>query len=191
VLSVAVLLGVAVYLTVLGFSNASARPEIENVCRSYIQTAVNFKMLPAQYRTETPSMPQSELDSYLATMSSDMQAFFPNDENDYKYIINQYQANLKTQAEGKNIVFSYTKKVEYFKNFDFNGNTVTVTITTNSSFDGTPSTVPGSTRTAVSGETTDTISLLHTGGGWKIVYADLQLPGNGGTSVTQPAAVAD
>jgi hypothetical protein len=179
VLSIAVLLAVVIYLIALQLSHNAARPEIESICRNYIKTSVDYTMLPQKYRVDKPSIPQSELDSYIAKMGNDIKAYYPDNEQMYKYVINTFKTSLQNQAKGNGTVFSYTKDVSYFKKLAFDGNSVTVTIVTNSSFDGPANSGTGAARTAVSTQTTDTITLQKTGDKWYVVYANLQKPSTG------------
>ena len=189
VLTILALFAVVVYLIVLQVSHNAARPEIESICKSYVKTAVNYSMLPQKYRKASPAMPQSELDSYLSDMQNDIKAFYPDNEQTYKYVINQYTASLENQAKGINMVYSYTKDVSSFSGLNFNGSTVIVSIVTDTNYTGaavnTGSTVTGAgsdTFTPVSGQTTDTITLQKIDGKWMVVYADLQQPAQGGSS---------
>jgi hypothetical protein len=184
VLSIAVLLVVVIYLIALQFSHTAARPDIKSVCGNYIRTAVNYRMLPVQYRTDQPDMPQTAIDSYIEKMTDEIKAYYPANTQGYKYAVDKYAANLIAQAKGNGVVYSYMKEILSFSNFDFNGSSVTVTILTNSSFDSTDT--PGAARASVSAQTTDTITLQKIGGVWKVVYADLPDPSNGGGPSVKP-----
>ena len=186
---VAVAAAVAVYLVGLYFSQSSARPRIETICRNYIKTAVGYSMLPEKYRDGSVKITSSGLSGYEADMEKDIGAFYPAGGSTSKYVLSQYKASLENQAKGKNLVYSYTKKIDSFSSFSFSGSTVTVSILVNTSYNGPSSaanidtgvtaTVGSGYSTPVSGQTTDTVTLQKTGGKWYVVYADLQQPVSG------------
>ncbi|NJD02434.1 MAG: hypothetical protein FIA99_07530 [Ruminiclostridium sp.] len=176
ILSVFVLTVVVIYLVTLSISHAAVIPKIKEVCTNYINTEISYKMLPEKYRKEKPDMPQNELDKYIVEMAMDIKAFYTDNEQTYKYLIDRNKADLENQSKGIGIIFSYKKDIADYKNIVFDGNTVTVTILTNSSFDGPDITAPGMQRGNVSAQTNDTILLQKTDEEWKIIYADLQQP---------------
>ncbi|HEY5586121.1 MAG TPA: hypothetical protein VIK78_16725 [Ruminiclostridium sp.] len=171
-----VLIAVAIYLMAQSMSQAEAKPKIKDVCQQYIDTAIIYKQLPEKYKKENPEIPQAELDKYIDDMTKALKAFYTPNEQTYKYEIERYKANLESQAKGEGVVFSYKKDIAEYKNFIFEGNTVTVTILTNSVLDGPNISLPGTPRESIATQTTDTITLQKNAGEWKIIYADLPEP---------------
>lgn len=176
ILTLLVLAVVVAYSVSISVSHASEKPEIRNICKKYIATAVDYKMVPEKYRSEKLEMPQGELDKYIADMSRDIKAFYSDNEQTYKYMLASYKASLQDQAKGKDVIYSYKKDITDFKKFIFDGKTVTVTILTNSVYDGPNVFQPGTARESIAAQTTDVITLQQINGKWKIVYAYLQQP---------------
>ena len=188
ILTVVVLLITATYLVTNAIAQSAAKPEIKIICANYIKTAISYKMLPQNYRKENPQMPKAELDKYIEYMSKDLNEFYTSYEQTNKFTVNEYKASLENQAQGKGIIYNYTKEISSYKDFAFKDDTVNVTIITNSSFDGAvdisgnngPKSMPStSDRQNISSQTTDTITLQKVNGTWKVLHADLVLPDKG------------
>lgn len=188
ILTVVIVLATTGYLVVNGVAQSTAKPEIKTLCEKYIKTAISYKMLPQNYRKENPAVPKAELDKYVDDMTRDLKAFYSNNEQTYKYTIADYKKSLENQAKGIGVIYNFTKEISDYKDFVFDNDTVTVTITTNTFFDGMP--VTGNTpskfmqgaegRQNITTQTTDTITLQNVSGKWKVLYADLVNPVSGG-----------
>jgi hypothetical protein len=193
ILTVVVLVATATYLVTIAISHSAAQPEIKSICAKYIQTAMSYKMLPQSYRKENPAMPKAELDKYIDSMTKDLKAFYTNNEQTYKYTINDYKTSLEDQAKGNGIIYNYKKEISKYSDFVFNDDMVTVSIDSNTVFDGVqnvstdPNLMPSiGNRQNLSSQTADTITLQNVNGKWKIIYADLVQPINDGMSKYQP-----
>lgn len=176
IVTTVVLAAVVIYLVTLWIVQGKERPVVEETCQNYINTAVSYKMLPEKYRSETPDMKKEELDSYISSMTKDLKAFYTGNEQSFQHRIEQYKSDLESQAQGIGVVYKYQKNIKEFKDFTFDGDTVTVTILTDSVLDGPNIYVTGSPRENISAQTTDTITLQKEDDTWKVVYADLQPP---------------
>lgn len=174
ILTSVILIVIFIYLFAQSAAEARVKPEIKDLCQKYINTEISYKMLPEKYKKENPDMPQAELNKYIDDMRKAIKAFYTDNEQSYKYVIDRNKTDLESQAKGIGVVYSYKKDITEYKAFTFEGKTVTVTILTNSVLDG-PST-PGAPRESIAAQTTDTITLQETDGQWKIIYADLQQP---------------
>ncbi len=176
ILTIVVVAAVATYLVILSVTQGKEKPIIEDVCTKYISTAISYKQLPDQYKKENPEIPEAELNKYIDSMTADLKAFYTGNEQTYKTVISTNKADLERQASGMGVVFDYKKDIKEFDSFTFDGDTVTVSILTNSVLDGPNIFEPGMPRENISAQTTDTITLQKTEGNWKIIYADLQQP---------------
>ncbi|MHB8063699.1 MAG: hypothetical protein ACYDG2_13880 [Ruminiclostridium sp.] len=176
ILIILIVAAIAIFLVTQSISQAKVMPKIKDVCQQYINTAVSYRQLPEEYRKENMEIPPAELNKYIDAMTKDLKAFYTDNEQTYKYLVGRYKENLENQAKGEGVVFNYKKDIEEYKTFTFEGNTVTVTIATDSVLDGPNSVLPGAPRENISAQTIDTITLQKTDGEWKVVYADLQEP---------------
>ena len=181
ILTVVVLIVTAGYVILTSVAQSAAEPDIKNICANYIKTAISYQMLPQNYRKETPAMPKTELDNYINSMSKDLEAFYTTNQQTYKYTIDSNKTSLENQAKGIGVIYSYSKVISSYNSFTFSSDTVEVSISTSSVLDDAsdPSTSAGG-RQSISSQTTDTIDLQKVGGKWKITYADLEQPSNGG-----------
>jgi len=188
ILTAVVIIGLAIYLISLNISQINATPEIKSICLDYIKTATSYTMLPEQYRKEKPDITSSGLSSYIDKMTTDIKAFYPDNEQTYKYQLKAFQTSFELQVKGQSVVFSYKKDFSKFSEIVFDGDTAKVSIITNSSIDSV-SAVTGQ-RGTVSGQTNDTITLQKISGKWKIIYADLPQPNQQGQPGSFKSGVA-
>lgn len=184
ILTIAVVAAVVIYLVVVFFMHQSEEPQIKELCSKYLQTSVSYSMLPQQYRSDKPDMSSSELDNYLSKMKDDISSYYPSNVSYKDAVVGQFKSDLENQSKGVNVVYKYTKNIVKYKSIDFDGDSVTVNILTNATYDGPAISNMEKTgvsgRTAISGQTTDTISLAKFNGKWKITYANIQPPNQGG-----------
>lgn len=176
ILTSLVLVAVVIYLVTQSISQGEVKPIIKDVCEKYISTAVSYKELPEKYKKENPEIPKADLDKYIEEMTKDLKVFYTDNEKTYKYAIDKSKDDLERQANGLGTVFNYEKSIVEYKDFVFDGNTVTVTILTNAVIDGPNIFEPGMPRENFAAQTTDTITLQKVDEEWKIIYADLQEP---------------
>ncbi len=202
VIAVAAVLGVSIYLISLGISQNAQIPAIKKVVAGYIGTYVSYSMLPAEYRTSASDISQTEMDSYITKMDNGMKSYFASGDSSSQYITNMLKTNLESQKTDTTIVYSYTKEISKYAGFDFDGSTVTVTVDSNTSYDGPnnlnkgiPQTSPGGSgglgvhnsvhvqttdnsteRVQLNGVTADTVVLKKFDGNWTVVYSNLTLP---------------
>lgn len=178
ILSFFILVFLIVYLVILEFSHSAEIPKIKAQCEKYIGTEISYKMLPKQYRVEKPSITQSELDLYLANMEKDIKAFYPQNEQSSKFIIDNLKSSLLAQAEGDGVVYEYKKEILKYNDLLFDNDTVTVNFTTNSVYEGqNPNNLNLLAKSEkITSETEDMLILQKINGDWKIVYSNLNLP---------------
>ncbi len=178
ILTAVVLILVAAYLIGLSISQNMAKAEIRQVCGEYVQTEIRYSMIPEQYRSEQPDMPAADQELYLADMAKDLKAFYIDNEAISKISIDKIRSRLMGQMNGIDVVYDYQKTIAKYNSFEFDQGMVTVTLVSNTVFDGTlyNNMIPG--RQKEIGETTDTIILQKVDGIWKVVVANLVQPGN-------------
>lgn len=179
IITVIAVICVSIYLIVLDTSQNAEKPAIKKVVESYLNTYVNYNMLPEAYRTATPNVPQAVLDSYITKMESDIKSYFAPNDNSYKFITDMLKRDLQSQKSEATVVYSYTKTISKYSAFNFDRSTVTVTFDTNSTYDGADINDPTAGRLKLNAVTTDTIVLKKADGGWKIVYSNINRPSQG------------
>jgi len=179
ILTVLTLLCVSIYLIGLDVTQNAEKPAIQKVVESYINTYVNYSMLPESYRIATPNIPQGELDSYTANMENDIKNYFSANDDSYKFITNTLKNDLQSQTTETTVVYSYQKTISKYTKFKFDKSTVTVTLETNSGYDGPDTNSPNSERLILNKVTTDTIVLKKISDEWKVVYSNINKPSQG------------
>lgn len=177
-IAVAAVLGVGVYLIALGFNRDAQIPDVKKVVDSYLRTYVSYSMLPEQYRTANPAMPQNEIDRYITQMNDEMKSYFATDDSSYGYVTNALKKNLERQTKQANVMYSYTKDILQYTSFDFGHatDTVTVTLETNSTYDGPDLGSPNAERVQLNEVAVDTVMLKKVDGSWKVAYANITIP---------------
>lgn len=181
ILTVVILLGVAGYLIGLEAMHDSARKEIQQICEKYVAAELQYHMLPQAYRTENPQMPAQELEHYMTAMREDIKGFFVDNEQTYRYKLEELEEDLTAQSKGEGVVYQYTKEIIQYE-IEFNANTASVTLTSATTYDGPVdsysyrSKTGGSSRQTLTGEVTDCLSFQRVDGEWKLTYAALYLP---------------
>lgn len=176
IITVIAVIGVSSYLVGLGITQHAEIPAIKQVVESYINTYVGYNMLPAEYRTATPNMPQATMDSYVAKMETDIKSYFAAGDNSYKFMTDTLKSDLQSQTSDTTVVYSYTKDISKYTAFTFDKSTVTVTLDTNSSYDGPDKSNSGTGSFKGNAVTTDTVVLKKVDGVWKVVYSDINRP---------------
>lgn len=177
IFTAAVILAVIGYLIVNSIIQSREIPAIKQISESYIQAEIKYNMLPAQYRQEDPQIPETELDSFLAKMKSDIVAFYPQQEQYYKFAVDNRSNDLMSQAGGNNVVFQYTKTIVEYESIIFDKDIVDVKILTNSTIEAEGLNPVGSlNREKVTQETQDNIILQKIDGEWKVIYAIIIRP---------------
>jgi len=171
-----VLLCVIGYLVGLALVQNAAKPVIEQLCSDYIRTEVRYSMLPAQYRAEAPGMPDAERAAYLADMAKDIKAYLIDDELTSKFTVDNLQTRLENQMNGIGVIYDYQKTIVKFDSIIFSDGIVTVSVRTNTVFDGPVNNSLSIDRQQMAVETTDTLVVQKDGGQWKVVYASLTSP---------------
>ena len=167
---------VSIYLIGLSITQNAQIPAIKKVVGSYINTYVNYNMLPAQYRVTTPNMPQADLNSYLAKMESDIKSYFAANDNSYQFMTDTLKSDLQSQNIGTNVVYTYKKTISQYSEFNFDKSTVTVTVDSNTNYDGPDKNNLSAGRLQMNAVTTDTVVLKEVSGAWKIVYSNINRP---------------
>ena len=176
-LTLTVVLAVTGYLVANTLIHNGEKPAIRQACESYIQKEVSYNMLPVASRVDNPTMTATALDNYLAQMKKDLIAYYPANEQYYKFVIDNLTSDLTNQAKGLNVVYSYDKTVLRYDDMLFDGDTVDVRFTCSTSIEvksdiGTGSAV----KDKVTSETQDNIILQKINGSWKVVFASLNRP---------------
>jgi hypothetical protein len=172
-LSAAVVIAAAVYLIVLEASHSAAKPEIQRVCRSYTTTVAQYMLLPQKYRLQKPNIPKSELTSYESSASDAVKSYYAAGAL-ARYDINLIKKSLDSQAAGSGTVYTYSRKIKKFNTMTFDGDTVTVSFTSELKYDGPLNSAV--TRSSVTKNTNDTMTLKNENGKWRVVYSSLQQP---------------
>jgi hypothetical protein len=176
IITVIVVFCVGIYLIGLDITQNAEKPAVQKVVESYINTYVNYNMLPEKYRIATPNIPQAEMDSYIAKMGSDIKSYFAVNDNSYKFMTDMLKSDLESQTTETTVVYSYTKTISKYTGFNFDKSTVTVTVETNSSYDGPDKSNSNSGRLKLNAVTTDTVVLKKVDGEWKVVYSNINRP---------------
>jgi len=179
IITIIAVLCVGIYLIGLDMSQNTEKPAIQKVVESYIATYVSYNMLPESYRIATPNIPQAEMDSYTAKMESDIQSYFAAGDTSYKYITDMLKSGLESQTTDTTVVYSYNKTISRYTDFNFDKDTVTVTVETNANYDGPNSKNTSAVRVQLNSVTTDKIVLKKVDGEWKVVYSNINIPSQG------------
>lgn len=179
IITVIAALCVSVYLIGLSISENAEIPAIEKVVESYINTYVSYNMLPEEYRLATPDIPRTEMDSYLAKMESDIKSYFAADDNSYKFMTDMLKSDLEGQKSDVTVVHDYKKTISQYTTFNFDKSTVTVTVDSNTTYDGPDKSNPGAGRLRLNAVTTDTVVLKKVDSAWKVVYSNISIPSRG------------
>jgi len=176
ILTAGVILIVIGYLITTAIIQNNEKPMIRQVCETYLKQEVAFNMLPLEYRKEKPDMGDTALKSYLAEMKKSITAFYPDNEQYYKYIIETLTSDLTNQAKGIDVVYQYEKTILKFKEISFEGDTANVTITCSSTIEAKNTATGSSIKNKTTAETSDSIILQKINGQWKVVYSSINRP---------------
>lgn len=177
ILTSLIVIGAIVYLVMFGISQNAEKPAIKDVCEKYVSTEIAYRMLPEKYRTVTPSIPKSELDSLIATMRSEVGAFYPEASRNSNYIIDTLTKALTDQLKGTGVVLKFTKDIKKYTSFVFEKDTVTVDFDSSNIYETAASTdgfFPQGEK--ITTDTQDILILQRVDGKWMVVYSNLTVP---------------
>lgn len=192
ILTTLVILGIASYLIATAAVQNKEKPVIKQICEAYIQEEVSYNMLPDSYRKDDPDMNASALDDYIAEMEKDIIAYYPDNEQYYKYLIASRTADLTAQANGNGVVFQYTKTILRYDSITFDGDTAEVGMTCSTTIETKSSGMSGSSlNDKFTEDMTDNIILQKIDGKWKVLYASINRPyGNQYGNIKEPIYTA-
>jgi hypothetical protein len=176
ILTFVIVLGVVIYLIVLSAGRQAEIPRIKVAAEQYVQAEIAWQMLPEKYRVEKASMPDAEYQAYIADLSVKIRSLYIDNEPIVQSLIRRLKVDLVQQAKGQGVVFAFQKTISKYERFEFDGDLVTVTMTTQTIYDGPSGTGGGTARMKTVGETTDTLILQKVADQWKIVFANLVRP---------------
>lgn len=177
ILTTGVILLVIGYLIVHSALQNMEKPEIKKICEAYVQKELSYNMLPVEYRKDKPVIPKEALEKYLTSMKTDIIAFYPSNEQYYKFIIQSITTDLTNQAKGAGVVFSYTKSIIRYDDLIFDGDTVDVRFTSNSTMEvQSQAGIGSSIKDKFTEEIQDNIILQKIDGKWKVVYSAITRP---------------
>jgi hypothetical protein len=179
ILTAGVILAVIAYLIVNAVTQSTQKPAIKQVCEAYLQQEVSYNMLPAQFRKDKPGMSDTALKEYLDSMKADIIAYYPKNEQSYRYLIDNLTSDLTGQTEGVNVVYAYEKTILTYDKMIFDGDTVEVSFTSDTTIEQVdPYGTGSSVKEKLTAEVADTIILQKISGEWKVIYASINRPYN-------------
>lgn len=166
ILTILVLVVLIVYLSQLEIQRNKEKPELEKVCRTYIElinkynTENNIDFDNKDKEKEYKEQIKEELKQYLI-------------EN--KYVLDlQVDSLLYNAQEMKELkIKSKTRKIDKIKKYVFDGNEVTVTLKTIVEIEKYEENDVIDKKTY---DVEDSITLTNQGGTWKITYVELEDP---------------
>ncbi len=176
ILTAGVLLVVISYLITNAMLQNSEKPVIRQICEAYVQKEISYNMLPTEYRTDKPAMSAVALEKYLTMMKADIIAFYPSNEQFYRFVIQNITGDLTNQSKGSGVVFSYTKTIIRYDEMLFDGDTVDVRFTCNTVMEAQAQGIGSTVKEKTSSETQDNVILQKIDGQWKVVYASINRP---------------
>jgi hypothetical protein len=122
-------------------------------------------------------MSDSVFEGYIKAMKEDIIAYYPENEQYYRYLLQNLTANLTDQADGRNIVYAYEKTILTYDKMIFDGDTVEVSFTSDTTIEQVDPYGNGSSvKEKLTAEVTDTIMLQKINGEWKVIYASINRP---------------
>ena len=189
ILTAGVLLVVIGYLVTNAMLQNREKPVIRQICEAYVQKEVSYNMLPVEYRADKPAMPAASLEKYLTTMKADIIAFYPSNEQLYRFVIQKLTGDLTNQSKGSGVVFSYAKTTLRYDEMLFDGDTVDVRFTSTTSMEAQAQGIGSTVKKKITAETQDNVILQKINGQWKVVYASINRPfsDNGSGKGREPA----
>lgn len=174
ILTIVVILGVAAYLVGVSLSQAGDREEIKKVCAQYIQTELQYRMLPEANRKEDPGISQTDLTAYIDKAKAEIKSHYVDNEICYKYLLEEIETSLKQQAKGQGVVYSYEKDVRSYTDFVFDKDSASVVVTCNTSYNGPDRYSMSQSTVKKNTVTKDQMTLQKVDGKWKVTYSYLE-----------------
>jgi len=177
ILTALIIIAVICYLITNSVMQNREKPEIKQICETYLQKEISYNMLPLEYRVDKPAMIETVLNDYLALMKKDIIEFYPQNEQYYKFVIQTLTNDLTNQAKGTRVVFQYEKKIIRYDSILFDKDTVNVQFTSSTTMEAKDINNIGSTaKDKITQETQDNIILQKIGGKWKVIFASISRP---------------
>ncbi|MCR4616061.1 MAG: hypothetical protein K5756_07945 [Clostridiales bacterium] len=186
ILTVLAVIGVVIYIISISAVRNQYKKEISKIAEDYVSTVQTYSMLPTEYRSGSRKMSDTEFDSYLEEMKTEVGKFCTDNEEVRKTIMSEIEANLLSLKEGQNVITEYEKSIKKLS-YEFIGNKITVSLICKNRYKGSEYTAydeEGYNISAdaspeiksITNETYDTIIFQKIDGSWKIVYSYFAIP---------------
>jgi hypothetical protein len=168
ILTILVLIALAIYLVQLEIQRNEEKPEIEKVCKEYIELVNKY----SNFQDVDISTEEKEKE-YISKIREEIKPYLIDNE----YVLDSQSENLLYNLENavSQKVKTKVRKIEKIKKYVFDGNEVTVTL--NSSIEIEKYEDNEDEEEVINKKTydaEDTITLTKVDDTWKITYVELQ-----------------
>jgi len=171
--TVAVVLAVVAYLIITALAENTQKPAVQKACEDFLTDYTAYSMLPQEYRSGEKTMTQEAFDAYIKEMKDAMSPHYVESpkallENGLEKLEN----GLLYQFTGGGVITALERDILRYQSFVFEGDFVTVEITSDIIYTG-PSVKGGGSPVQSQTQSTDTVMLRKTGEGYKVVSASI------------------
>jgi hypothetical protein len=167
-LTLLVVLVVSIYCLSVEMSRAEQGPAITEACEEYLEEYNEWVILPEKYQMKTPG---ATLSAHVSTLRNPIGKLLDPSNGQLQYELDTLKQNFENQQEYGPFLLSASKKIVSNPIFSFNGDVVSVFLTTTTTYS---CTYPGDTKsTENTSMSNDTIVLRKENGEWKVVYSIL------------------
>lgn len=165
ILTLFVLICVIIYLVVMIFVTREDVSEIKRLSEEYIAAELKYNMLPEEYRKQNPEIPDDTLSAYIDEMKSTLKSYYIDNEQSYKYLLENIESSLKTQADGYDIIEEYSKDIIKIS-VSIDDDIASVSISNTTKY----STLSGSDSDS---SMSDSLIFQKVNGSWRLTYSSL------------------
>lgn len=176
ILTLVVILAVSVYLIALNVAQNRQKPQIETVCRDYIALEIAWQRLPAEISLVDLPLSDEAQAEYFGELRTALAPYYIQDDQILDLAVQRIADTLRPQMTGGLVITSYEKTVTSFSEFQFDGQRVTVEVTSQTAVEQVDPGRPDATPQRFAGSITDTLTLQREGDDWKLLNASLNFP---------------
>ncbi|MDD2579027.1 MAG: hypothetical protein PHP40_03000 [Eubacteriales bacterium] len=176
ILTLVAILAVTVYLTALSIAQNRQKTRIEAICRDYIALEAAWQKLPADIDLADLPLSDEEQAAHFSQLRTELAPYYIQDEQILDLAVQRISDSLRLQMNGGTVLTSYEKTVTAFSGFQFDGQRVTVEITTQTAVEQVDPGRPDAMPQRFAGSITDSITLQREGDTWRLLNASLNLP---------------
>ena len=178
ILTVIVLAALIIYLVNVEIQRKDDKPAIKQTCENYIEIISKYATLPEEYQVVNKKLAKEDTEKYEKEFSVKLNEVMVENEKARELQKNSIKYYWGETKNATSVLTKFDKKINKFKSFEFDGDQVTVTFTSETNkkikyvYEDSEEQIKDENFKSHYDES---ITLKKENNTWKVIYADLEL----------------